>query len=53
MSENKKMTIIAHSGTMDKLYPVLMLASAGGAMDVETQIFFTSWGLEADTRLFI
>ena len=47
MSESKKMTIIAHSGTMDKLYPVFMLASAGGAMDVETHIFFTFWGLEA------
>jgi peroxiredoxin family protein len=47
MSETKKMAIIAHSGTMDKLYPVLMLASAGAAMDVETHIFFTFWGLEA------
>ena len=47
MSESKKMTIIVHSGTMDKLYPVFMLASAGGAMDVETHIFFTFWGLEA------
>jgi len=50
MSETKKMTIIAHSGTMDKLYPVLMLASAGGAMDVETHIFFTFWGLDAIKR---
>jgi peroxiredoxin family protein len=47
MSETKKMAIIAHSSTMDKLYPVLMLASAGGAMDVETHIFFTFWGLDA------
>jgi peroxiredoxin family protein len=47
MSEKKKMTIIAHSGTLDKLYPVLMLVSAGAAMDVETHIFFTFWGLEA------
>ncbi len=47
MSETKKMAIIAHSGTLDKLYPVLMLASAGAAMDVETHIFFTFWGLEA------
>jgi peroxiredoxin family protein len=47
MSETKKMAIIAHSGTMDKLYPVLMLASAGGAMDVETHLFVTFWGLDA------
>jgi len=50
MSETKKMAIIAHSGTMDKLYPVLMLATAGGAMDVETHIFFTFWGLDALKR---
>ena len=43
----KKMAIIVHSGTMDKLYPVFMLASAGGAMDVEAHLFFTFWGLEA------
>jgi peroxiredoxin family protein len=47
MSETKKMAIIAHSGTLDKLYPVFMLVSAGAAMDVETHIFFTFWGLEA------
>jgi len=47
MSENKKMAIIVHSGTMDKLYPVFMLASAGGAMDVEAHLFFTFWGLDA------
>lgn len=47
MSEKNKMAIIVHSGTMDKLYPVFMLASAGGAMDVEAHLFFTFWGLEA------
>ena len=44
---SRKMAIIVHSGTMDKLYPVLMLASAGGAMDVEAHLFFTFWGLNA------
>ena len=50
MSEDKKqkkMAIIVHSGSLDKLYPVLMLSSAGGAMDVETHLFFTFWGLNA------
>ena len=47
MSEKKKMAIIVHSGTLDKLYPVFMLASAGGAMDVEAHLFFTFWGLDA------
>lgn len=47
MSAPKKMAIIVHSGTMDKLIPVLMLASTGGAMDVEVHLFFTFWGLNA------
>jgi peroxiredoxin family protein len=47
MSEIKKMSIIVHSGTLDKLYPVLMLASAGGSMDMEVHMFFTFWGLNA------
>jgi peroxiredoxin family protein len=50
MSEEKKpkkMAIIVHSGSLDKLYPVFMLSSTGGAMDVETHLFFTFWGLMA------
>jgi peroxiredoxin family protein len=46
MEDRKKMSIIVHSGTMDKLYPVFMLASAGGAMDVDAHLFFTFWGLD-------
>jgi len=48
MSEKpKKIAIIVHSGTLDKLYPVFMLSSAGGAMDAEVHLFFTFWGLNA------
>jgi peroxiredoxin family protein len=43
----KKMAIIVHSGSLDKLYPVFMLSSTGAAMDVETHLFFTFWGLNA------
>ncbi len=43
----KKMAIIVHSGSLDKLYPVFMLSSTGSAMDVETHLFFTFWGLNA------
>ena len=45
MAETKKMAIVVHSGTLDKAYPPLMLASAGGASDMEVDIFFTFWGL--------
>ena len=47
MSERKKIAIIVHSGTLDKLYPVFMLSSTGGAMDAEVHLFFTFWGLDA------
>jgi len=43
----KKMAIIVHSGTLDKLYPVFMLSSTGGAMDAEVHLFFTFWGMNA------
>ena len=48
MSEKtRKMAIIVHSESLDKLYPVFMLASTGGAMDMEVHLFFTFWGLNA------
>jgi peroxiredoxin family protein len=50
MSEEKKpkkMAIIVHSESLDKLYTVFMLSSTGSAMDVETHLFFTFWGLNA------
>lgn len=45
MTDKKRVAIVCHSGTLDKVYPVLMLASAGGASDMEVDIFFTFWGL--------
>lgn len=47
MSEKMKHAYVVHSGTLDKLYPVFMLASTGGAMDAEVHLFFTFWGLDA------
>jgi len=44
--ERKKLVILAHGGTVDRLYPVLILASAAAAMDMETHIYFTFWGLQ-------
>jgi len=48
MSEEKKkrMAIIASKGTLDMAYPPLILASTAGAMDVETTIFFTLYGVD-------
>ena len=41
----KRLAIIAHGGTIDRLYPVFILASAAAAMDMETHVYFTFWGL--------
>ena len=48
MSEEKKkrMAIIASKGTLDMAYPPLVLASTAAAMDVETTIFFTFYGMD-------
>jgi peroxiredoxin family protein len=40
------LAIIAGHGTLDAAYPPLILATAAAAMDMETAIFFTFYGLE-------
>jgi peroxiredoxin family protein len=40
------LAIIAGHGTLDAAYPPLILATAAVAMDMETAIFFTFYGLE-------
>ena len=48
MSEEqpKKMALIASKGSLDMAYPPLILASTAAAMDVETMIFFTFYGVD-------
>jgi peroxiredoxin family protein len=41
-----RLAIIAGHGTLDAAYPPLILATAAAAMDMETAIFFTFYGLE-------
>jgi peroxiredoxin family protein len=38
--------IIASKGTLDMAYPPLILASTAAAMDMETAVFFTFYGLD-------
>lgn len=38
--------IIASKGTLDMAYPPLILASTAVAMDIETAVFFTFYGLD-------
>ncbi|MDY7042381.1 MAG: DsrE/DsrF/DrsH-like family protein [Chloroflexota bacterium] len=41
-----KVTIIAHSGDMDKLYSALIIGNGALAMGMEASIYFTFWGLQ-------
>ena len=42
----KKMALIASKGSLDMAYPPLILASTAAAMDVETIIFYTFYGVD-------
>ena len=42
----KRMSIIASKGSLDMAYPPVILASTAAAMDVETMIFFTFYGID-------
>ena len=44
-STQKKMTIVAWSGTLDKAWPTLILATTAAASGMDVAIFFTFWGL--------
>lgn len=41
-----RVTIILHSGDMDKVYSALIIANGAMAMGMEATIFFTFWGLQ-------
>lgn len=45
MPEKKKLAIIIHSGTLDKLYCAFILGSTATSMDMEAHLYFTFWGL--------
>lgn len=43
----KKATLIAWSDDLDKVYPLMILATTAAAYDVEVTVFVTFWGLLA------
>ena len=45
MPKQKKLALIIHSGTIDKLLAAFTLGSTAAAMDMETHLYFTFWGL--------
>lgn len=44
--KRKKLAVIVHSGTLDKIYCAFILGSTATAMDIETHLYFTFWGLQ-------
>jgi peroxiredoxin family protein len=50
MNQNKatteRVTIILHSGDMDKFYSALIIGNGALAMGMEVSIYFTFWGLQ-------
>ena len=45
--KRKKLAMIIHSGTLDKLYCAFILGSTAASMDMEVHLYFTFWGLNA------
>jgi peroxiredoxin family protein len=41
-----KVTIVLHSGDMDKVYSALIIGNGALAMGMEVSIYFTFWGLQ-------
>jgi peroxiredoxin family protein len=45
--KRKKLALIVHSGTLDKLFCAFILGSTATSMDMEVHMYFTFWGLNA------
>lgn len=44
--KTERVTIVLHSGDMDKMYSALIIANGALSMGMEASIFFTFWGLQ-------
>ncbi len=45
--EPKRMVLVCWSSDLDRVWPVMILATTGAASGLEVDIFFTFWGLRA------
>ena len=48
--QTDRMLIILSKGTMDMVYPALMIATTAATMGKEVHMFFTFWGLNAVSK---
>ena len=46
----EKLCIILSKGTLDMVYPALILATTGASLGMEVHLFFTFWGLDVVTK---
>ncbi|MGA3029439.1 MAG: DsrE/DsrF/DrsH-like family protein [Candidatus Limnocylindrales bacterium] len=44
--KTKRLVIVDYSGELEKTWATLILASTAGAMEMETSVFITFWGLQ-------
>jgi peroxiredoxin family protein len=44
--KTRKLVIVDYSGELEKTWATLILASTAGAMEMETNVFITFWGLQ-------
>jgi len=42
----EKLTIVVHSGDMDKIYSALIIATGALSMGMQASLYFTFWGLQ-------
>jgi peroxiredoxin family protein len=45
--KTKKLVIVDYSGELEKTWATMILASTAGAMEIETTVYVTFWGLQA------
>lgn len=50
VEQQDRLLIILSKGTMDMVYPALMIATTGATMGKEVHMFFTFWGMGAINR---
>ncbi len=48
--KRKKLAVIVHSGTLDRLYCAFILGSTATAIGMEVHLYFTFWGLKMLTK---
>ncbi len=46
VEKKNKVSIVVHSGDMDKVYSALIIGNGALAMGMEVSLFFTFWGLQ-------